>query len=139
MKYIKSCGFVVFKEIEGEIHYLIIRAWNGEYGFSKGHVENDESEYETAIRDLKEETNIEVRIVNGFREQIEYKFPNRENVIKQSVFFWGEWVENDIRCQETEVSEVMIVPYEKAMELLTFDETKGVLKVAHKYVLSIGE
>ena len=58
MEYIKSCGFVVFKRSHGEIHYLI-------------------------IRELKEETNIEVQIVNGFREQVEYKFPKRENVIKQ--------------------------------------------------------
>lgn len=134
MEYIKSCGFVVFKRSHGEIHYLIIRAWNGEYGFSKGHVENNESEYETAIRELKEETNIEVQIVNGFREQVEYKFPKRENVIKQCVYFLGEWVRNDIKCQEKEVSEAKFVTYQEAMELLTFEETKEILKEAHKYI-----
>ena len=134
MEHIKSCGFVVFKRSHGEIHYLIIRAWNGEYGFSKGHVENNESEYETAIRELKEETNIEVQIVNGFREQVEYKFPKRENVIKQCVYFLGEWVRNDIKCQEIEVSEAKFVTYKEAMELLTFEETKEILKEAHKYI-----
>lgn len=69
MEYIKSCGFVVFKEIEGEMHYLIIRAWNGECGFPKGHVENSESEYETATRELKEETNIEVRMISNVKKQ----------------------------------------------------------------------
>lgn len=42
LEYRKSCGFVVFKKIQNEIFYLIIRAWNGEYGFPKGHVENNE-------------------------------------------------------------------------------------------------
>ena len=135
MECIKSCGFVVFKEIEGEMHYLIIRAWNGECSFPKGYVENNESEYETATRELKEETNIEVRMITGFRQQIEYQFPNRENVIKQSVYFLGEWIGNDIKCQETEVLEAKFVTYQDAMELLTFEETKGVLKEAHKYVM----
>ena len=135
MEYIKSCGFVVFKEIEGKIYYLIIRTCNEEYGFPKGHVENDETEYETAIRELKEETNIEVSIVNSFRQQVEYKFPNRENVMKQSVYFLGEWTGNELKCQETEVLEAKFVTYQDAMELLTFEETKGVLKEAHKYVM----
>lgn len=129
MEYIKSCGFVVFKRSHGQIHYLIIRAWNGEYGFSKGYVENNESEYETAIRELKEETNIEVQIVNGFREQVEYKFPKRENVIKQCVYFLGEWVRNDIKGQEKEVSEAKFVTYQEAMELLTFEETSGLISI----------
>lgn len=138
MEYRKSCGFVVFKNFQDEIHYLIIRAWNGEYGFPKGHVENDESEYETAIRELKEETNVEVQILNGFRQQIEYKFPNRENLIKQSVYFLGEWIGNDIKCQEKEVSEAKFVTYVEALELLTFDETKGVLKKAHNFIEKYG-
>ena len=134
MEYRKSCGFVVFKKVQDEIFYLIIRAWNGEYGFPKGHVENDESEYETAMRELKEETNVEVLVINGFREQIEYKFPNMRNVIKQSVYFIGECISNDIKCQDTEVSEAKFMVYEDALKLLSFEETKSVLQKAHKFI-----
>ena len=52
MRYIKSCGFVVYKEINDKRLYLIIRTSNGEYGFPKGHVEENETEHETAIREL---------------------------------------------------------------------------------------
>ena len=39
----------------------------GHWGFPKGHIEKDETEYETALREVKEETNIDARIIDGFR------------------------------------------------------------------------
>ena len=137
MIYIKSCGFVVYKELNDKRLYLIIRTSNGEYGFPKGHVEENETEHETAIRELKEETNIEVQIVDGFLCKIEYKFPNKEDVIKIAVYFIGKCIKDDIVCQETELLEAMFVPIETALELLSFDDTKGVLKEADGYISSL--
>ena len=134
MHYEKSCGFVAYKEKDDVRLYLIIRASNGEYGFPKGHVELNETEYETAIRELKEETNVEVQIINGFRRQIEYKFPNKVDVMKQSVYFLGRCTEIDVVCQETEVSEVLFVPIEVALELLSFEDTRNILREADMYL-----
>ena len=136
MIYEKSCGFVVYKEVQGENYYLIIRNISGEYGFPKGHVENNETEHETAIRELKEETNVEVEIIDGFRHQIEYKFPNKMNVMKRSVYFLGKCLEDDIVCREGEVSEAMFVSFEIAIELLSFEDTKKILKEADAYICS---
>ena len=136
MIYEKSCGFIVYRKILDKREYLIIRASNGEYGFPKGHVENNETEYETAIRELKEETNIEVQIVDGFREQIEYPLISKKNVMKQSVYFLGKWLDSNIVCQETEVSEAMFVSIEKALELLSFEDTKNIIKEADAYICS---
>lgn len=136
MIYEKSCGFVVYKEVQGENYYLIIRNISGEYGFPKGHVENNETEHETAIRELKEETNVEVQIIDGFRCQVEYKFPNKINVMKRSVYFLGKCIEDDIVCREGEVSEAMFVSFERAIELLSFEDTKKILKEADAYICS---
>ena len=136
MQYFKSCGFVAYREIEGTNYYLIIHSSNGDYGFPKGHMEQGETEHETAIRELKEETNIEVEIIDGFRYQIEYPLPNRENVIKQSVYFLGKCVTHDLVCQECEVSEAMFVPFERAIEMLTFEETKEILREADGFLQS---
>lgn len=137
MKYEKSCGFVVYKEIQGIINYLIIRAINGEYGFPKGHVEADETEHQSAIRELKEETNIEVEIIDGFRHQIEYKLPNKVDVMKQSVYFLGKCINDYVICQEDEVSEAIFVTKEEALDLLTFQETKEILKSADIFIRKI--
>ena len=137
MRYEKSCGFVAYKEEDGARLYLIIRSANGDYGFPKGHVEPGESEHETAIRELKEETNLELCIIGGFRHQIEYQLPNKTDVIKQSVYFLGRCTSEDVMCQEGEVSEVLFLTYEEAMHLLTFDDTKRILKDAEAYLTTL--
>ena len=134
MIYKKSCGFVVYKKVQGVCCYLIIRANNGEYGFPKGHMENAESEIETAVRELREETNLEVRMIPGFRRRLEYPFPNKPDVMKIAVYFMGECAEEDIVCQEAEVAEAMFVPFERAIELLSFGDTRQVLREADAFI-----
>ena len=137
MVYEKSCGFVVYKNQEGMRTYLIIRASNGEYGFPKGHVEGHETEHETAIRELKEETNLEVHVIDGFRRPIEYQFPTKTNVMKQSVYFLGRCMDANIVWRENEIREAKFVSLETALSLLSFDETKEILKDADTYLCSI--
>ena len=127
MKYIKSCGFVVYKKVNCENWYLIIKSPNGDFGFPKGHMEKEESEIQTAIRELKEETNVEVRLIDGYRYQIEYQMPNLRDVIKQAVYFLGECIHDDIICQPSEVLEAKFLTYDEALKVLTFEETKNIL------------
>lgn len=130
----KSCGFVAFKEEDGERLYLLIRSQRGEYGFPKGHTEPGETELETAERELKEETNVEVERVDGFRLQIEYMIPRRETVLKEAVYFLGRCKEGDIVCQEEEVSEAAFLRFEDALKLLPFENTRGVLREAEGFL-----
>lgn len=134
MRYVKSCGFVAYKQIGNENCYLIIKSLNGDVGFPKGHMEPGESELETAIRELKEETGIDVNVVQGFRRQIEYELRRAPDTIKQSVYFLGECVSDNIICQEAEVTEAGFVSYEDALKLLTFEETKNILEDAEKFL-----
>ena len=134
MKYVKSCGFIVYKQMDGENYYLIIKSTNGDVGFPKGHVESGETELQTAIRELKEETNVDVEIIEGFRKQIEYPLPKRPDVIKQSVYFLGRAVTDDVICQEGEVINAAFVSYDDAMRTLTFEDTRRLLEDAKTYV-----
>lgn len=137
MKYEKSCGFIAYKDEGGERRYLIICSLDGEYGFPKGHVEGCETEQETAMRELKEETNAQVTIVPGFRRQIEYAFPNKPGVMKQTVYFLGKCTADDILCREGEVAQAAFHSYEKAYKLLSFEDTKNILKEADAFLRSI--
>ena len=134
MRYIRSCGFVAYKRIENVNHYLIIKSLNGDIGFPKGHMEPGESELETAIRELKEETGVDVKVIQGFRRQIEYELRRIPDTIKQSVYFLGECTSDKIICQEEEVAEAGFIPYEDALKILTFEETKSILKDAEAII-----
>ena len=136
MNYVKSCGFIVYKRVNNKKFYLVIRSLNGDFGFPKGHTEPGEIEIETAIRELKEETEIEVKIIEGFKRQIEYELRNIPNTIKQSVYFLGECTSDKIICQESEVSEARFFSYEDAIKILTFEETKSILIDAEKFICS---
>ena len=134
MRYVKSCGLVAYKQIENENYYLIIKSPSGDVGFPKGHMESGESELETAIRELKEETGISVNVIPGFRRQIEYELRRIPDTVKQSVYFLGECISDNIVCQEAEVTEAGFVFYEDALKLLTFEETKNILEDAEKFL-----
>lgn len=64
----KSCGTIIVNE--GKV--LIIEQSSGFYGFPKGHVEGNETEVETAIRETKEEVNIDVVVDESKRFTISY-------------------------------------------------------------------
>lgn len=135
MRYIKSCGFIVYKAENNENFYLIIKSHNGDVGFPKGHMEPGENELQTAIRELKEETGVDVDTIYDFRYQIEYPLPRVPDAMKQTVYFLGKCASDDIIIQETEVASAEFVTYDKAIEKLTFEETKNMLKKAN-YIIN---
>ena len=63
----KSCGAVVFTMVGDTLKYLLVHSVNGFWGFPKGHVEAGESEYDTAKREIREETGVNVTFIDGFR------------------------------------------------------------------------
>ena len=134
MKYEKSCGAVVFTREGGEIKYLVIKSLTGIYGFPKGHVEQGETEEETALREVLEETGILVSLLSGFRVDEEYPLPQKEDTIKQVVYFLGEYCDQEPRYQASELSDAVLVDYETAMSLFQFDSSRRILTEADKFL-----
>ena len=89
MKREKSCGALVYKW-EGQTPCLLLlkHKFGGHWSFPKGHVEPGETEIETALREVREETGLELSLQEGFRESVEY-FP-KPYIKKQVVYFLGE-------------------------------------------------
>jgi 8-oxo-dGTP pyrophosphatase MutT (NUDIX family) len=89
MSHEKSCGAILFRIINKEIEYLILRSLEPDsfWGFAKGHMEGSETEEETCKREVFEETGIKIKIENGFRRVDKYKIT--ENVEKEIVIFSG--------------------------------------------------
>ena len=85
MKQEKSCGAVIFRQENTRRYYLILKSTQGHTTLCKGHVENNETEHETATREIMEETGLTVDFLDGFREVITYSpYPG---CTKDVVFF----------------------------------------------------
>ena len=69
----KSCGALVVRR-EGEQYFILMirHKARGNRSFPKGHVEEGESEYATALREVMEETSSRVAIVSDFRSTVQY-------------------------------------------------------------------
>ena len=99
----KSCGALVYRLKNGEIELLLLKhRFGGHWSFPKGHVENGETEVETALREVREETGLAIALEEGFRQSVEY-YP-RPNIRKQVVYFLGSAGEGRTHRQEAEIS-----------------------------------
>lgn len=128
----KSCGAVVYKYIDSDLYILLIKMNGGHYSFPKGHVEDNETEEQTALREIKEETNLDVIIDNKFREIVTYS--PKKNVIKDVIFFVALAKNDELIAQEEEVSEVMWVKATEAKDIITFESDKQIFNMAYDYI-----
>ena len=133
MKNEKSCGIIPIIIDEKKISVLIIKQNNGVVGFPKGHVEPNESEEETALRECLEETGLKAKIVEGYREEISYYMPEYD-AQKTVVFFLGIIEHINIHKQDSEISDIRIVSVDEALRLISFDDTKQLLLMAIEYL-----
>jgi 8-oxo-dGTP pyrophosphatase MutT (NUDIX family) len=127
----KSCGAVVFRK-NREIEYLLLHYEAGHWDYVKGQVEPNETERDTVLRELKEETGIEeAHFIEGFREEISY-FYRREDktILKKVVFFLVETKESGVRLSYEHIGYEWLT-FQKAMERLTFSNARKVLTKAH--------
>lgn len=132
----KSCGAVVYKKENKETFILLLKHNSGHWSFPKGHVEEDETEEQTALREIKEETNLNVTIDKGFRKVSTYS--PKEGVMKDVIFFVAELKEEDAeeKAQECEIQELGWFSYEEAIKTITHDNDKNILKQAISYIRS---
>lgn len=128
----KSCGAVIYKVYDNSLYFLIIKQTLGHFSFPKGHVENYESEEETAIREVKEEVNLDIKLDTNFREVNTYSPQN--GVVKDVIFFLGEVVSGEIFPQEEEVEEIFWLKYNDAKDILTYQSDAKILDKAYQYI-----
>ncbi|MGN0578449.1 MAG: bis(5'-nucleosyl)-tetraphosphatase [Ruminiclostridium sp.] len=133
MNYEKSCGAIVYRRFHGNTEILLIRhIKSGYWSFPKGHVENGETEVETATREIKEETNIDVLIDSGFRETV--SFSPRRDTSKTVVYFVAKALNNDTKPQLEEISEIRWVEIGQAASHLTYDNDKLIVNKAKAFI-----
>ena len=118
----KSCGCIIIND--GKV--LLIKSTRGHWDFPKGHIEKNETEKETALREVKEETNLDVAITSE-KKYINHYITDTE-IDKTVVYFIAKKIGGEEKPQEGETIEVKWFEFKEALETLTFDNTKEILK-----------
>ena len=131
--YESSCGAVVFREENGVKKFLLIRnKRSAHWGFPKGHIEPGETNEETAIREVLEETGLHIEIIHGFSKSSEYTIQGK--IEKSVVIFLARTSESKYNIQVEEIEECGWFDYESAMATLNYDNDKRILIDAQQYI-----
>ena len=122
-----SCGAVLFTEENGVRQYALVMEVTGSYGFPKGHQEGDETDLETARREIREETGItNLEFIPNLKRTIRYKVS--ESAIKEVVYFVAKYQDEEFSiANKNEILSVKKYPIEAALSLLKYQEMKNIL------------
>lgn len=135
----RSAGAVVYRMVDGEPLYLLMKYRSGHWGFVKGHIEDDEEIEETVRREAIEETGIEdLDFDEQFEDHVVYHFQRSGNTVKKRV---------DFRLARTSTERVELgspdehvdsawTTYDEAQDKLNFDDMQRLLQDAHQRVKS---
>lgn len=138
MKLQFSAGGIVFKKT-GEKTKVLVSQHSGHHGwvFPKGligdHIEGENKE-KTAIREVKEETGADAKIIKTLTS-VTYLFVFEGKKIKKTVYYFlMEYIGGDIAKHDREMEAVEWLPIEKVEERLTYKSDQKVWKEAKKLI-----
>ncbi len=135
--YERSCGAIVYRFINGGIRYLLIKnRRSSNWGFPKGHVERGETNEQTAIREVLEETGIHIKILPDFAHKAEYTIHG--NVEKSVTIYLAKTDDVQTVIQREEIEDYVWLDFDKAMGTLKFANDKNILRHARDYLIKTG-
>lgn len=134
-----SAGGVVFRQGADGPQFLLIRDPYRNWGLPKGHVEPGESAESAARREVAEETGLTGLALIGDVATIDWYFQDRQQrVHKFCHFFLFASPTGEPRPELGEgISECVWLPYADALDRITYDNAREVLREAGRK-LSLG-
>jgi len=128
----KSCGIIIFRSNDSREYLLVEQAQSGLWNFPKGHVEKGENEYETALREVLEETGLHITILDDFRETISYD--ESKEVHKTVVCFVGKVNGGKLNIPNDEISSYAWLSIEGVLSKVKFSNSKELFRKAEKFI-----
>ena len=125
----RSCGVLPYRIVNGKREFLLVfESFSKCWSLPKGHIEAGESDEQTALRELYEETGLTAELETGRKSSVEY--PISAFARKEVVFYLGK-VEGTPRVREGEIDRYKWVPLTELKVYLfpdTFAACQGLLK-----------
>jgi 8-oxo-dGTP pyrophosphatase MutT (NUDIX family) len=154
-----SVGVIIFDKITKK--YFCIKHKKGHWAFPKGHQEQNETLFETAKRELFEETNLDLDLLLKekkifikkeilFRDSYQFKICEEYLVKKEVLYFLGilnffnfnDHIKVDlnkinayIKLLKEEVVEFDWLTFSEAINVFNFDESKNLLESVNKTII----
>lgn len=130
----RSCGAIVFTRKEGRLLFVVVQEKAGAYSFPKGHMEGDETEAETARREIEEETGLRPQFLEGFYEQDEYDLAEKPGTRKRVTYFLAESGDEPMLRRPGEIRRILLLPYEEAMTCFEHESTRRIFAAAYDFL-----
>lgn len=130
----RSAGAVVFRDSPAGRMYLLLQN-GGRWDFPKGGVEEGESELQTVLREVEEETGLkDIKILPGFRKVIEYFYRrDGKNIHKQVAYLLASTPTDRVKIS-FEHQGFGWFRFEEAVDKASYGNSKLTLKEAEGFV-----
>ena len=116
--------------------YLILGYPAGHWDFAKGKKEKGETDRQTALREVREETGITDLIIHdGFQREIEYEFMDKSGtMIHKTVIFFVGYTKTDEIILSNEHEGYSWLEYDDASFKITYGAARNVLAAADAFL-----
>lgn len=131
----RSAGAVVFRQAPGDRRLYLLLLNAGRWDFPKGNMEKGESDLQTVLREVSEETGLkDVEIVPGFRRVVEYFYRrDGKNVHKAVVYLLARTSEESVKIS-FEHQGFGWFQYEQAKQRASYDNSRMTLEDADRFL-----
>lgn len=130
-----SAGFILFRNVGDQRVYLLLD-YGKHWDYPKGHLEEGETAWQAAVRELREETGIrQVDRVGRFEKNMHYAFySSKKGPVHKTVTYFAGRTRTEEVVVSDEHSGFAWLPYDEAMERLTYDNAREMLAAAHRAI-----